>query len=52
LVLVDGFGEKSAIPISSMSPALNRHFIRRRYRRMLRNLAQPVSTWGMPRTDP
>ena len=52
LVLVDGFGEKSAIPISSMSTVINRHFIHRRYRRMLRDLAQPVSTWSLPRTDP
>lgn len=52
LLMVDGFGEKSIIPLSSMSPWLNRHFIRRRYRRMLRHLARPVASWGMPRTDP
>lgn len=52
LLMVDGFGEKSVVPLSSMSPWLNRHFIRRRYRRMLRHLARPVATWSMPRTDP
>lgn len=52
LLMVDGFGEKSAIPLSSMSPLINRHFIRRRYRRMLGHLARPISEWGMPRTDP
>jgi hypothetical protein len=52
LLMVDGFGEKSAIPLSSMSRALNRHFVRRRYRRMLRDLAVPVSEWTGVRLDP
>jgi hypothetical protein len=52
LLMVDGFGEKSAIPLSSMSRVLNRHFMRRRYRRMLRSLATPVENWTGPRTEP
>lgn len=52
LLMVDGFGEKGAIPLSSMSRAFNRHFIRRRYRRMLRSLAVPVENWTAPRTTP
>lgn len=34
LLLVDGFGEKAAIPLASLHPAINRYFIRRRFRRM------------------
>ncbi len=52
LIVIDGFGEKSFIPFSSMSPWFNRHFILRRYRRMLRRLATPVSGWGAPRYEP
>ena len=52
LLMVDGFGEKGAIPLSSMSRVFNRHFIRRRYRRMLRDLSTPVEGWTSPRTEP
>jgi hypothetical protein len=52
LLMVDGFGEKGAIPLSSMSRVFNRHFIRRRYRRMLRDLSTPVEGWTGPRTEP
>lgn len=52
LLMVDGFGEKSAIPLCSMSRRFNRHAIQRRYRRLLRDLAVPVSAWTTPRIDP
>ncbi|HEY3519915.1 MAG TPA: YrbL family protein [Rhodanobacteraceae bacterium] len=52
LIVIDGFGEKSLIPFSSMSRVFNRHFILRRYRRMRRRLATPVSSWSGPRHDP
>lgn len=52
LLMVDGFGEKNAIPVSSMSKRINRHFIERHYRRLLRDLATPVSEWTTPRIDP
>ena len=52
LLMVDGFGEKGAIPLSSMSRVFNRHFIYRRYRRMLRGLSTPVEGWTTPRTAP
>jgi hypothetical protein len=52
VLMVDGFGEKGAIPLSSMSRAFNRHLIRRRYRRMLRDLSTPVEDWTAPRTAP
>ena len=52
LIVIDGFGEKSLIPFSSMSPLFNRHFVLRRYRRMRRRLATPVSGWGTPRYEP
>lgn len=52
LLMVDGFGEKNAIPVSSMSKRINRHFIQRRYQRLLRDLATPVSGWIAPRIDP
>lgn len=52
LVMVDGFGEKAVIPLCSMSRRFNRHSILRRYRRMLRDLATPVSGWTTPRLDP
>lgn len=52
LLMVDGFGEKGAIPLSSMSRAFNRHFVLRRYRRMLRDLAVPVSEWTGVRIEP
>jgi hypothetical protein len=35
LVMIDGFGEKHAIPVSSMSRAINRYRTRRLFRRML-----------------
>lgn len=52
LVMIDGFGEKHAIPLNSMSRRYNRHTIRRLYRRMLRDLAVPLSEWTGVRTDP
>lgn len=52
LLMVDGFGEKSVIPLCSMSRRFNRHAIRRRYRRLLRDLATPVASWTTPRLDP
>ena len=42
LVMIDGFGEKHAIPISSMSRAVNRYRTRRLYRRMLEQLQRLV----------
>jgi hypothetical protein len=50
--MVDGFGEKGAIPLCSMSRRFNRHATERRFRRMLRDLATPVSGWTTPRIDP
>ena len=46
LVMIDGFGEKHAIPLSSMSPAINRYRTKRLYRRMRAQLQRlvPVST--------
>jgi hypothetical protein len=35
-----------------MSRAFNRHFVLRRYRRMLRDLAVPVSEWTGVRIEP
>jgi hypothetical protein len=52
LVMIDGFGEKNGIPLNSMWRRFNRHTIHRRYRRMLRELATPVSSWTQPRLDP
>jgi hypothetical protein len=52
LVMIDGFGEKNAVPLSSMSRHYNRHVIRRRYRRLLRDLATPLSEWTGARTTP
>lgn len=52
LLMVDGFGEKNAIPLASMSRRLNRHFTLRRHRRMLRDLATPVAGWTGPRLEP
>lgn len=42
LVMIDGFGEKHAIPLSSMSRAINRYRTRRLYRRMLAQLERLV----------
>ena len=42
LVMIDGFGEKHAIPVSSMSRAVNRYRTRRLYKRMLAQLEQLV----------
>ncbi|HEV7491995.1 MAG TPA: YrbL family protein [Rhodanobacteraceae bacterium] len=42
LVMIDGFGEKHAIPLSSMSRAVNRYRTRRLYRRMLAQLERLV----------
>jgi hypothetical protein len=52
LLMVDGFGEKGAIPLCSMLRRFNRHATERRFRRMLRDLATPVSGWTTPRIDP
>ncbi|HEX7769551.1 MAG TPA: YrbL family protein [Dokdonella sp.] len=41
-VLIDGFGEKLAIPLTSMSQRFNAHNTRRLYRRMREQLAQLV----------
>lgn len=46
LILVDGFGEKHWIPITSMSRWWNRRNTERLYRRLRTILTQPVSTWG------
>jgi hypothetical protein len=50
--MVDGFGEKALVPLSSLSRRFNRHAILRRYRRLLRDLATPVSGWTTPRIAP
>ena len=42
LVMIDGFGEKHAIPISSMSRLINGYRTRRLYGRMLRQLQRLV----------
>jgi len=42
LVMIDGFGEKHAIPLSSMSRAVNRYRTKRLYRRMLAQLERLV----------
>ena len=42
LVMIDGFGEKHAIPVSSMSRAVNRYRTMRLYRRMLAQLERLV----------
>lgn len=52
ILMVDGFGEKALVPLSSMSRRFNRHAILRRYRRLLRDLATPVAGWTTPRIDP
>jgi hypothetical protein len=46
LIMIDGFGEKHAIPISSMSRAINRYRTRRLYRRMLAQLERLVPVGG------
>jgi len=42
LVMIDGFGEKHAIPLSSMSRAINRYKTKRLFARMLVRLQQLV----------
>jgi hypothetical protein len=42
LVMIDGFGEKHAIPVSSMSRAINHYRTQRLYRRMLAQLERLV----------
>ncbi|HKE48337.1 MAG TPA: YrbL family protein [Rhodanobacteraceae bacterium] len=42
LVMIDGFGEKHAIPVSSMSRGINRYRTHRLYRRMLEQLERLV----------
>jgi hypothetical protein len=46
LVMIDGFGEKHAIPISSMSRVVNRYRTRRLYKRMLTQLQRLVPVNG------
>ena len=46
LIMIDGFGEKHAIPISSMSRSVNRFRTRRLYRRMLAQLQRLVPVVG------
>jgi hypothetical protein len=46
LIMIDGFGEKHAIPISSMSRAINRYRTRRLHRRMLAQLERLVPISG------
>ncbi len=46
LVMIDGFGEKHAIPISSMSRAVNRYRTKRLYKRMLAQLERIVPISG------
>ena len=42
LVMIDGFGEKHAIPVSSMSRTINRYRTQRLYKRMLAQLVRLV----------
>ena len=42
LVMIDGFGEKHAIPVSSMSRAINRYRTHRLYKRMLEQVERLV----------
>ena len=46
LVMIDGFGEKHAIPISSMSRAVNRYRTKRLYERMIAQLERLVPIEG------
>jgi len=46
LIMIDGFGEKHAIPISSMSRAVNRYRTKRLYRRMIAQLERLVPISG------
>lgn len=48
LVMVDGFGEKHAIPLSSMSRTINRYRTHRLYQRMLAQLERlvPIANEG------
>ena len=46
LVMIDGFGEKHTIPLSSMSRAINRYRTLRLYRRMLAQLERLVPIQG------
>lgn len=47
-VMIDGFGEKHALPVSSMSRAINRYRIRKLHARMLAQLQRLVPV-GEPR---
>jgi RNase P protein component len=42
LVMIDGFGEKHAIPVSSMSRAINRHRTKRLLKRMVEQMRRLV----------
>jgi hypothetical protein len=46
LVMIDGFGEKHAIPISSMSRVVNRYRTQRLYKRMIAQLERVVPISG------
>lgn len=46
LIMIDGFGEKHAIPISSMSRAVNRYRTKRLYKRMIAQLERLVPING------
>lgn len=48
LVMIDGFGEKHAVPISSMSSAVNRYRTKRLYKRMIAQLERVVPVTGGP----
>ncbi|MEO8670952.1 MAG: YrbL family protein [Tahibacter sp.] len=48
LVLIDGFGEKNAIPTCSMSRRLNRRNSHRRYAVLLRQIARLVAARQLP----
>jgi RNase P protein component len=40
--MIDGFGEKHAIPVSSMSRAINRHRTKRLLKRMVEQMRRLV----------
>jgi len=46
LIMIDGFGEKHAIPVSSMSRAVNRYRTKRLYKRMIAQLERLVPVAG------
>jgi len=48
LIMIDGFGEKHAIPVSSMSRVINRYRTRRLFKRMLAQLERLVPVENAP----